>query len=582
MVYIVISKYIIVKIVPHMGTIVMTCEVIISYSAIHITKGREYGEMYKGKRGNGISYYTLEAAVAHKSKTSPFPFIIGHECNVPYRDKDGKECVRTREYYAFDSIDTFLEERYLYQHSHEMVVNRGTLPQAGRIVFDFDVEEKYYETFLLLGRRNVISPQKDSTGTNSGFVSPNFELDVERVIKTTLKRYYTDVDINRISFIWLGCKNEKKFSRHLILVGSLMKDEWDLQLQTFYSLFRYEAYISGLFNYIINLETKLFDGQIARKNGSVRLCGAKKMKPGANPFVTMIRLNDTGKILMPDVMGLTIDRNGLAQKGNNGNINVVSSFYDTTVQVLNREKIKVEQSIPMTKLALGVVFSLKESLLEDAGEDASQVDNKKKELLKYIPQLRRALEDMDKENEEYTQATDEHMDYIDQLGGCYEYYKTDRDRILLNRISSGPCPVSGYTHDSAGGFIKLYNNGGIRFYCFRGCNNGGKKGILLKKGEEKEMTVEEAEEHLLNLERDRKELEEEEERDEEDRRMKEQMKKALVDFEAEKKKHKKRGTVKRIEKREARLESHEQLTQGITFKKEAGDVLMNWMKSHKT
>ena len=358
--------------------------------------------MNKGKGNNGVSYYNLEAAVSHKSRTSPFPFIIGHECNVPYRDKDGKECVRTREYFAFDSIDTFLEERYLYQNSHEMIVKRGTLPQAGRIIFDFDVEERHYDMFLLLGRTGNSSPQKDSTGTASGYVSPNFELDIERVIKTTLRRYYTGVDINKITFVWLGCKNEKKFSRHLVLVGTLMKDEWDLQLQTFYSLFRYEAYISGLFNYITRIETKLFDGQVARKNGSMRLCGAKKLKVGSNIFVTMIRLNDTGKLVMPDVMGLTVDRNGLAQVGKNTNMITPRSFYDTTVQVLNKETMRIEQSIPMTKLALDVVYSLKESLVEDAEEDINKVDPKKKELLKYIPQLRRALEDMDKEFEEYT------------------------------------------------------------------------------------------------------------------------------------------------------------------------------------
>src|SRR6185369_3934771 len=127
-------------------------------------------------------YYRLESALQHKSSTLPFPFVIAHECCNKYVDEDGNEGIRTREYYAFDSVDHYLENKLKYPHAHEVIYARNGINEEGRLIFDFDIEDKLYK---------------------GDYVAPTFKKDVERAVRDTFKTYYKDVDIGKMRFVWL-------------------------------------------------------------------------------------------------------------------------------------------------------------------------------------------------------------------------------------------------------------------------------------------------------------------------------------------------------------------------------------------
>lgn len=551
----------------------------------------------------GTRYLSIDSALKHKSTKLPFPFVIGHDCSIPFKNEDGVECVRKREFYAFNDVNEFLEIRYMYPHAHEMVLDRGTHLQDGRIAFDFDIEEYYYRNVTLLHKKKSSQPQIDSTGTESGYVAPSFELDVEKVVLLTLKKYYQDVDSKKIKFVWMGSKNDKKFSRHLILVGCRMKDDWATQLQSFYSLFRYEAYLSQLFYYFPNID-KLLDNQLAKRNSSLRMCGSKKMKEGAQPLVVMVRNKDNRKLFMPDVLGVSLDRNCIPKMINNQNIECDVSFYDTMIQNLDKTTVMKEQKIPSQKLDLSKIMKLKDEIDEEVEEEDDDIilkkveDNKntvnakeKKRLLKNIPQLRKALEEMDKSSNNDVTINDNDLEIISELDGCFEYRETKGNKIFLNRICSGPCMISGFVHDSDGAYLKVYDNEMIIFYCFRGCTNSqGFAGLIVRKGNgeytKKQPTKEESMTYLLTLHKEKQNIEEiekekeGEDSDEEEEKLIQQMKEAMNNFKKDRKKNKQRGKERRENNKTKRVERHKDMYEGVKFKDEATDVLSSWLSRH--
>jgi hypothetical protein len=388
-------------------------------------------------RLSGVRYFRLENALEYRSRSSPFPFIIAHECREEYLDEKGEPQMRMREYYAFDSVHSFLSVKHSFPHSHEVVFPRTfDQKQRGRIVFDFDIEEEWYESER--GRR---------------FVSPSFYQDVERTAKKTLRTFYSEIDVSKFRFIWLKSANRKKYSRHLIICGLFLFSDWVSQLGTFYSLFMLVAKRSGLF-YYIPIE-KLVDVQVARKNATMRMLGNSKI--GGSPLVA------------------------------EGEEPV--SFYDSLIQPFRHEDLCESEMVGEGKLLMDKVSAL----CENAGDEVER------KILSNIPQLKKALFSAIRYETASLELTEECLEYLSILEGRYEVREVEEGRILLNRVEAGPCPVSGKgNHASDGGFIAVSREGYVRFYCFRGCvSKGGKKGLLLGKkeagdGEDTEKKREEA------------------------------------------------------------------------------------------
>lgn len=556
----------------------------------------------------GTKYLSIDNALKFKSNKLSFPFIIGHDCNIPFKNDKGEDCIRNREFYAFNSVDEFLNIRYLYPHSHEMILDRATNTQDGRIAFDFDIEEHYFRSNGIIHKKDA-NLLIDSTGTESGYVAPSFELDIEKVIIITLKKYYEEVDIKKIRFIWLGCKNKKKFSRHLIIIGTRMKDDWATQLKSFYALFRYEAYLSNLFYYIPNID-KLIDGQLPKKCSSLRMCGSKKLVEGANPLVGMVRMKENRRLFMPDYLDVKLDRNGIPKVSDNKNLECDMVFFDTLIQNFDPNTVMKEQKIPSQRLNLSKVMKLRDDIDEEAEEEEESNNNieleiftkketkkrinplEKKRLLRNIPQLTKALEEMSKQNTNVT-ITDDDLDIISELDGCFEYRETKGNSIYLKRICSGPCMISGVIHDKEHAVLNVREDGMVTFYCFRGCVNSlGYPGLIIRNGngqqiQKRQPTKEESIKYILNLQKEKTKLEEKEEeeedniKNEEEEELKQQMKEAMNNFRKQQKKNKERGKERRDNNKTRRIETHKEMLDGIKFKQEATDVLTSWLNRNK-
>lgn len=377
-------------------------------------------------------YYKLESALAHRSRTRPFAFVIAHECHEPYQDESGAIKHRAREYYAFDDVEHYKHLKMRYPHAHEVIYGRGGpgSAQYGRLAFDFDVE----------GTRSYAAP-----GKANEFVAPSFEKDVERCVRDTFRLYYVDVDLSRLRFVWLATPHADKYSRHLIVNGALFYSDWVVQSQTFYPLFKLVAHRSGLFGYLPI--DRLVDCQIARTNATFRMAWCSKLN---GPMMRPTRTH------WEDGTELTL--------------------YDTLVQVHRREEAKHEQRVADSGLAIDRVLALVTSLGES--------DTVERLLVRSVPQLRRSLEDMErKEGEASLELTESCLECLAVLGECYGVRSVSEGKIVLDRVEPGECPISGRVHDSEGGYVLVSPEGDATFRCFRKCAlPGGSTGLLLKRG----------------------------------------------------------------------------------------------------
>src|ERR1700747_3153385 len=126
-----------------------------------------------------------------------------------------------RSFKIFKSFDEFLENRDKYKHCHELMLNHKVNEDemmSGRLVFDFDIKEKY------------------DKNNEDNFVPNSFKMDVEEIIMITISRYYKDVDIEIIKFVWTTSPNPEKFSKHLTIKNFYFKN-WIEMTKIFYKLF---------------------------------------------------------------------------------------------------------------------------------------------------------------------------------------------------------------------------------------------------------------------------------------------------------------------------------------------------------
>lgn len=191
-------------------------------------------------------FYRISEAI-ESDNDGDEPYIIAHE-KLKFNGEVG------RYYIVFDSYDEFIEARDDYPNAHELLVThkKNTEKTYGRLIFDFDIDKKYYD--------------------KKYWVHPNFKKQVEENIIDTVNEYYANVNTDNIIFIWSTTNNEKKFSKHLTVKG-LCFDNWVQMSKVFYELF------SLLWDekHLWIGSDKLFDKQVARRGGSMRMVGSSKI-----------------------------------------------------------------------------------------------------------------------------------------------------------------------------------------------------------------------------------------------------------------------------------------------------------------
>jgi len=187
------------------------------------------------------NYYKIDEAI-NSEIDSTDPFIIANE-RLTQSGTVG------RFYTVLPSFNVFLSNRPKYKHCHEIMVDHiNSKPKlGGRLVFDFDI------------KLDVEIPLK-------------FKKQIENNVYEVLEKYYCDVDIDLIKFIWSTSQNPNKFSKHLT-VKNIYFDNWITMSKIFYKLFSIEW--DETYNWIHS--SKLVDFQIVRKRGSLRMVGSQKI-----------------------------------------------------------------------------------------------------------------------------------------------------------------------------------------------------------------------------------------------------------------------------------------------------------------
>jgi hypothetical protein len=198
-----------------------------------------------------IKYFSIKDALKAPilSKTV---FIIANE-RVTKSEHIG------RYYTVFPTFKEFLKNREKYKHCHEILVdhNNNKPNPAGRLVFDFDIK--------------TINNKKDSP--KDGFIIPKkFKIQIENTIIEVIEKYFNDINIDCLEFIWSTSQNPKKFSKHLT-VKNLYFDNWINMSKIFYQLFC----IVWDETYLWIKSSKLIDFQIVRNRGSLRMIGSTKI-----------------------------------------------------------------------------------------------------------------------------------------------------------------------------------------------------------------------------------------------------------------------------------------------------------------
>jgi hypothetical protein len=383
-----------------------------------------------------LKHYKLSSALQYRSKTSPYPFVIAHECHERYLDKDGVQRERTREYYAFDDVEHYLRQKSRYPHSHEVVYPRfgaykqditddtPPKPQQGRLCFDFDIEQRYYT---------------DGNG-KMDYVSPSFQDDITDAINETFETYYkvqpeypNGIDLERLSFVWLESENNKKYSRHLIVKGAYFCNDWVVQSQTFYTLFLLTIYRNRSASYIPI--DKLVDTQVARAHATMRM--VNNSKRGGNILVAQNKVN----------------------------------IYDTLIQLYRAQDAIIEQNIQESTLRLDLLLDLRAK------------DTQERKILMDIPQLRKSLEEEERPKGAGLDLTEEAQVLLNDVFETFEVRPggIEPGRIMLNRINPGECLINpDHEHDHDGAYVTVSEEGIARFYCFRKCmGEDGKRYKLL-------------------------------------------------------------------------------------------------------
>lgn len=375
-------------------------------------------------------YHNLNAALKHRTKSGLIPFVIAHEVRQSYKDSTGQEQLRTRVFYAFDSLQDFESCRNDYPNAHEVIWNRySSDKQQGRLIFDFDFDTPW-------------------AGVKPNFVPKDFENRIQEVIVSTFLKFYTNVDTSKFVWVWLVSDTQDKWSKHLVVKNAFFSHDWKSQMVIFYNLFLSMASRSGHFP--ITPFEKLIDAQVARSAATMRMCGSSKIG---------------GKVLR------------LESPTN-------ATFEDTLVQLHSYKTIKNEQNITESQLRKDVLsqlfFESPEEVMKDrflkAGCEKSYVDlssyYKNEDFIVSQEIAREAFEAFESQ---YCEHFNVMKQDVFALGSASSQY------IVLKRLKSAPCMISGKVHDAENACL-IVNNNSIQFYCRRDCvDKDGSKCVRIYK-----------------------------------------------------------------------------------------------------
>jgi hypothetical protein len=363
-------------------------------------------------------YYNLNAATKHRTRSGLIPFVIAHEVREVYKDSSGCEQLRTRVYYAFDSIQEFERVRKDFPNAHEVIWNRYTSDkQQGRLIFDFDFDEPW-------------------AGVKPNFVPKDFEKRIQEVVVSTFTKFYSGVDTSKFVWVWLVSDTEDKWSKHLVVKNAFFSHDWKAQMVIFYNLFLSVASRSGHFS--ITPFEKLIDAQVARNAATMRMCGSSKIG---------------GKVLRLESPA-------------------DASFEDTLIQLHTYKTIKAEQNITEAQLRKDVLsqlfFDKPEEVMKDrflkAGCEKCYID-----LSSYyesssdiIVTQELAMEAFEAFEAQYCETFGVLKQDVFALGPASSQY------VVLKRLRSAPCMISGKVHDAEHACL-IVNSSSILFYCRRDC-----------------------------------------------------------------------------------------------------------------
>jgi hypothetical protein len=285
---------------------------------------------------------------------------------------------------------------YHYKNKDDKWVERG------RLVFDFDIE-----------------------GDNMALVPDNFKEEVEEAIIETINRYYINVDVDKIVFVWSTSQNPKKYSKHLTIQNFYMTD-WIEMGNVFYSNMTVvwesqERWIRA---------SELFDKQIIRKNGGLRFVGCSKH----------------GKDYR-----LVLDDEG-------------HEISDSTIKIYDKETRRREQRICWKN------HKVTDEPYRDLGiKPVGKIKARNSTRRNMINENSKTFD-----GDVYRTA----IGFINNTHeGVFEPYKIDGSIISLRRLCPGECMLSGHVHENENAYITISEkidprSGSAKYFVYFGCYRG--------------------------------------------------------------------------------------------------------------
>lgn len=361
------------------------------------------------KRITATRYFKIDDAVQApiKSKTV---FIIANE-RITSTNKIG------RYYTVFPFFKEFLKNRERYIHCHELIVNHvnNKVNAAGRLVFDFDL--KYDET-------EYVIPKK-------------FKDQIENIVVEVVERYFNNVDLQRLEFVWSTSQNPSKFSKHLT-VKNMYFDNWISMSRTFYKLFcivwdEYHKWIPS---------SKLIDMQIVRNKGSLRMVGSKKIN---------------GYPLIFD--------------------NTNHKLTDSLIRIYFKTQRENEQLVTIDNINNGVF----DNVLYESNADDDQLDYDFDASNSIVINFARATKLSKTSNKSVSSAPSYEMAiyrkaftmYNDIVPGIFKMGSINGSILSLLRLKPSKCIMSGKQHDSENAYLvitKTESEYSVKFGCYRNCS----------------------------------------------------------------------------------------------------------------
>lgn len=234
------------------------------------------------------------------------------------------------------------------KHFHELLKTHDEISDSssgpGRLVFDIDITEKLFF---------------------NNYVHNTFDKDFEESIKLTFSKYYTNVDINRLEFVWQTSEASQKYSRHLTVKNAIFVD-FRIGLHDFYKLMLHTLSESNDFYYFPTeyflTNSKFLDTNVAH-SVQFRMSGSSKIQ--GNPLII-----DNPNYCLEDTLVRPMGCMRLIDEQNVGLLNESGQLF---IKNLTDQKFKRayenKNQVDTNNLTEGYIISLIEKLSVDRAEE---------------------------------------------------------------------------------------------------------------------------------------------------------------------------------------------------------------------